>query len=127
MHRDPWERYTVLDAGYYLPILINNLYLSADEQALIVWMISYSVENDLVSFWDLPQTELVAEFLQFCKDHKVYLGEQNIFSFLDFYNSSGYKEGKTGLNPMLDELVVVFYDLMREQGKLREFKKDYSD
>jgi hypothetical protein len=127
VHRDPWERFAILDAEYYLPILINNLYLSQDEQALIIWMIVHSVEHDLISYWDLPQQELVQVFLRYCQENRSIIGEKNIFQFLSVYNQSGQQARDKGISHVLNNFMEGFYTEMREQGKLREFKKDYSD
>lgn len=126
IHRDPWDRFPVLDATYYLPILINNLYLSSDEQALLVWFVVYSVRHDLISYWELPQNELVAAFFDYCQNQRVYMGEKPIFDFLSILKELKHIQLSEEAVAVLDHLVESFYDKMREEGKLRPFKKDYS-
>lgn len=127
VHRDPWERFAILDAEYYLPILINNLYLTQDEQVMIVWFIVYSVENDLISFWDMPQQELVQTFLSHCHQSRFFVGEKNVFDFLKIYNQSARDSRDSSVGHVLNHFMEGFYQEMKEQGRLREFKKDYSD
>lgn len=126
IHRDPWERFPVLDASYYLPILINNLYLNPEEQALLVWFVVHSVRNDLISYWDIPQNELVAAFFDFCRTERVYLGQKPVYDFLAILKELKESVLSDEAVAVLDHLVESFYDKMREEGKLRAFKKDYS-
>lgn len=125
--RDVWDRFALLDAEYYLPILVNNLYLSPEDQMLIIWFTVYSVREDLISYWDMPQGQLVAEFLQFCQEHNAYMGRMNIYRFFELLKTMDSKELDAGAIITMDNLIESFYDHMRGQGKMREFKKDYSD
>ena len=125
--RDPWDRFLILDAEYYLPILINNLYLSRDEQLLVVYFVLFSVREDLISYWEIPQNELIQDYFAFCRNHNVYLGQKSIFDFLDLLRKNESKKQLGSAETVLDSLVNNFYVHMKEQGKMRLFKKDYSE
>lgn len=125
--RDPWDRFLILDAEYYLPILINNLYLSRDEQLLVVYFVLFSVREDLISYWDIPQNELIQDYFAFCRNTKVYLGQKTIFDFLDLLRKNESEKQLGNAETVLDSLVNDFYVHMKEQGKMRLFKKDYSE
>lgn len=125
IERDVWDRYLVLDAEYYLPILINNLFLSANEQVLIIYFVLYSVKKDLIGYLDLPQNDLIKDYFNFCRGFNKFLNEKNVFDFLSFVEKSEFVQNETNLVGLFDFLVESFYEELRQLGKLREYKKDY--
>ena len=125
--RDVWDRFFILDAEYYLPILMNNLYLSRNEQLLLVNFVLFSVREDLISYWEIPQNELIENYFAFCRNHRVYLVQKNMFEFLDFLRKNESQNQLKKVKRVLDSLVADFYTHMRGQGKVRLFKKDYSE
>lgn len=127
MHRDPWERFLVLDAQYYLPLLTKTLFLISEVQQVLIWFVVYSVRNDLISFWDIPHDRLAVRLFQFCQEHKVYLNDKSIFDLLALFAASDTPKTSTDLFLVLDQLMDAFYDKARQEGLLRQFKKDYSD
>lgn len=60
----------MLDAEYYMPILQTNKKLDQADQILLVSLVLYFVEEDLVGFLNLNQEELVDKFFEFIENKK---------------------------------------------------------
>ena len=123
LERDPWDRYALLDADYYLPILINNLFLGVDEQILIVHFVLFMVSTDQISHFDLPQEQLIASYLEFCKAQTNFLNNKNALDYLRFVRENGLDEPQIEAN--LEYLAQNFFDDMKREGRILAFKKDY--
>ena len=125
IEREQWDRFLILDAEYYLPILTNNLYLSFEEEILTAYFVVYSVRHDLISYWDLSQNELMNEFYGFCKAYNCYLDNKTIFEYFEFLKTTGSNYSREEIESLLENLLDKFYQTMKEEGKMREYKKDY--
>ena len=123
IERDPWDKYALLDAAYYLPILINNLFLKVEEQILIVHFVLYMVKTDQISFFDISQNELIAQYLDFCRSTSQFLNGKNAVEYIEFVikNKLNDETGEENLN----FLAQNFFEEMNRVGKLLPFKKDY--
>jgi hypothetical protein len=123
IQRDPWDRYFLLDAEFYLPILINNLFLKVEEQILIVHFVVYMIKTDQISFFNMSQNELVNDSLEFCRSTSKFLNNKNAVEYLEFImkNNLNDETGEENLNFFSQN----FFEDLKRAGKLLPFKKDY--
>ncbi len=123
IERETWDRYFLLDAGYYLPILINNLFLKVEEQILIVHFVLYMLKTDQISFFNIPQNEVIHEYLEFCRSTNKFLNEKNAVDYIEFIIENNLDDEKGEEN--LNFLAQNFFEELKRVGKLLPFKKDY--
>jgi hypothetical protein len=123
IERDPWDKYTLLDAQYYLPLLINNLFLRMEEQILIVHLVLYMIKTDQISYFDMPQNELIHEYLDYCRNTTYFLNNKNAVEYLEFVIGNSLADENQEEN--LNYLAQNFFEELKRVEKLLPYKKDY--
>ena len=124
-HTDPWDRYKILDSEYYLPILANNLFLSLEDQILLVHFVIFMVKTDQISYFEMPSNQLIDEYLEFCKISFL----ENELSVRDHLTIELQKpkEDQIDLISLIDSYAQRFLVQQQNEGKARLYKKDYFD
>ena len=116
-HTDPWDRYKILDSEYYLPILANNLFLSLEDQILLVHFVIFMVKTDQISYFEMPSNQLIDEYLEFCKISFL----ENELSVRDHLTIELQKpnEDQIDLISLIDSYAQRFLVQQQNEGKAR--------
>ncbi len=112
-----------MDAQYYLPILINNLFLRVEEQILIVHFVLYMIKTDQISYFDMPQNELIHEYLDYCRNSTHFLNGKDAVEYLEFVFGNALADESHEEN--LNFLAQNFFEELKRVEKLLPYKKDY--
>ena len=125
---DPWESYIYMDSKWYMKILHNTQFVDIDEMIIRIQFLIQVVENDVTGYFQDNAENLVKEFIEFVKGDEMWTEakESNgIEKAKDFFKFNLESNQVVELEETINYLFEKFYQNLKMEDRLLEFKNDY--